>query len=159
MWQEILVPVAVVVALVLFQVGLRYIRLWRVKRWWHRASQSMEAGDLAKASQALHRCVKLMPLWVPARILLASVQASQGNTDDAEKELKLAAQLEPKSAEGHAQLALFYATYRPERDEDARESLRLALKFDPNLRERIRTDPRLKAIRNHKGLSALLQES
>ncbi|NJL73388.1 MAG: hypothetical protein HC888_18580 [Candidatus Competibacteraceae bacterium] len=72
-----------------------------------------------------------------ARRALGAVLAQQDRLDEAERELKMAAELQPRKPGGHLDLALFYARYQPDRAEDTIRALKEAIVHAPQLREDI----------------------
>lgn len=132
--------------LVLFQVLARALRMAQVKHWCAKANKAMEAGDWASAEQSLKRCLARAPLWVPGRRMRAVLLTRTARMDEAEAEFKLAAELQPRDAEGHVQLAMFYATRGPAKAEQAAEALRTAVACAPGLKEALLRDPRFGGI-------------
>lgn len=136
----------VLLGLVLFQVLARAIRMAQVKHWCTKANQAMEAGDWQSAEQSLKRCLARAPLWVPGRRLRAVLLARTQRLDEAEAEFKMAAELQPRDAEGHLQLAVFYAALGPEKAEQGVAALRTAVECDPGLKEALARDPRFEGL-------------
>lgn len=147
--RSVLAGLCILLLLVGFQWTVQRLKVRRMKRWWNRAAEALNAGDLDAAAAALNKCVSAMPMWVQARTLLGVVRAKQGKLTDAEAQLKMAAELQPRQAEGHLQLGLFYATQFSDRDDDAMEALLNGLKYAPELRNALSRDPRLLHLRNH----------
>lgn len=144
--QEIIFGVLLLFGLVGIQAGMRYWTVHRTRRSWHLAQEHMSRGDFGEAEQALARCIKLMPLWTQARMLYGAVLAQQGKLDDAEENLRMAAELEPKQADGHIELGIFYVTAAGRIDEGL-AAFRQALACDERARYRIDTEPRLRDFR------------
>lgn len=140
--------IAVLVALVLYQIAARQIRFMRLKGAWARGNQALQASQLEAAEQEFRRCVRLMPMWKAGRSLLGVVLAQLGRLDEAEQEFKMVASLEPRQPDGHLALAYFYATHQPERADEAIGSFREAVKYDPSLLAKLQDDPRLAALRS-----------
>jgi len=128
----------------------------RIERAVAEAQEAVQDGDLDTAEAALRTCVKLAPLSVPARQYLGAVLAKQGRLEEAEEELRMAADLQPKNGEGHLQLGVFYAACFDDRHEDALDALEKALAHDARLRDRIEGEPRLKPLQSNPRLRALL---
>lgn len=126
------------------QMLMRFARRRRLLRSWKLAEAGLQEGEegISRAETALRRCLKLEPLWTPARMLLADVLARQGRLEDAEAEFQLSAQLHPREAEGHIRLALFYVVHHPERKEEALSALRVALECAPEGGNAFLADPR-----------------
>ena len=138
--------ILMLLGLVGMQLVFRYIKQARMKKWWGCAEGACRAGDFPEAERALRKCVSLMPLWVPARSLLGVVQAKQNKLSEAEEQLKMVAELQPKEAEGFVELAAFYALFLPEQKADAIDALEKAVACDPDLREKLGDDVRLRAL-------------
>ena len=139
----------VVGGLVLVQVLSRLLRDLRLKRHWRHSQEALQTGDLVRAQAALKKCVALMPLWTPPRVLLGVVRARQGDLSGGEAHLKLAAEFHPRQPEGYLQLGLFYASFCPEREDDAINALSKAVEYAPELRESLAHEPRLARLRRH----------
>lgn len=152
--QEVIVGIALLVGLVALQTGMRYWTLHRTRVAWSEAQDHMTRGDFEEAEMALAKCVKLMPLWIQPRMLYGSVLSRLNKLEQAEEHLKLAAELQPKEADGYIELAIFYITVA-ERTEDGIEALRHALEKDPQARHRIDTEPRLRDFRDTDGYAQL----
>ncbi len=153
---EILLGICMLLGIVGIQLAFRKFRMRRMKRHWERAAAACESGDFAGAGPALEKCVSLMPLWVPARALLGVVQARLGKLDKAEEHLKMVSELQPRHAEGHIELAVFYVNFQPGRSGDALAALARAVACDPEARKRIELDERLNGLRGADGFRALL---
>ncbi len=141
------------------QLLFRTLRQLRMKRWWSHAQRALEEENLEEAARGLKRCVGLVPLWVPARLLYGTVLARKGELKEAEEQLKMGAELQPRHPEGHLQLGLFYGTFFPDRAEDATASLKKAFEFGPELVETIEADPRLRHLRADPRFARLVQEA
>ena len=152
--QEVVVGIALLLGLVALQAGMRYWTLHRTRVAWSAAQDYMSRGDFEEAEVALAKCVKLMPLWIQPRMLYGSVLSRLNKLEQAEEHLKLAAELQPKEADGYIELAIFYITVA-ERTEDGVEALRQALAKDPQARHRIDTEPRLRDFRDSDGYAQL----
>lgn len=139
--------IAVLVALVLYQIAARQIRFMRLKAAWTRGNQAFQGAQLDAAEQEFRRCVRLMPMWKAGRAMLGVVLAQLGRLDEAEQEFKMVASLEPRQPDGHLALGYFYATHHPERADDAIDSFQEAVKCDPSLLAKLQADPRLAALR------------
>lgn len=137
----------VLLALVAFQFLSRALRMRRVKGWCEQAQQAMETRDFPAAEKALKQCLEHAPLWVPGRLARAALLAETGQFDEAEKEFVLAANLQPREADGHLHLAVFYAGQHPPKIEPGIEALRKALDCAPNLRGKILHDVRWEPLR------------
>lgn len=145
--QEIIGGIALLLGLVALQAGLRYWTVHRTRSAWTAAQEHMGRGDMKEAEVALARCVKLMPLWIQPRLLYGAVLARLGKLDEAEEHLKMAAQLQPRDADGHIELGIFYVTAAQRIDEGV-QAFRDALACDEKARFRIETEPRLRDFRD-----------
>jgi len=153
---NVIVGVCVLAGIVGFQLAMRYWRTLRMKRCWLQANEALGQGDLATAEGALRKCVGLFPLWVPGRALLGAVLARADKLSDAEEEIRMAAELQPKDARGHLGLGMFYATRQPNRVEEAIDAFSKALECDPALRDRLAQEPLVQYLREHERFRALL---
>ncbi len=153
---QYIVGILVVCGVVSFQVVRRYVRQKRIKQWWMAAEEAVRVEDVDTAEKMVRKCVRAMPLWTPGRVTLAAVLVKRGDLAGAEQEFKLAAELEPRRAEGHLQLGLFYAVHRPDAVSAAVTSFERALECDERVRELLLKDTRLDALRKTDSFKALL---
>ena len=149
----------VVGGLVMVRVLSHTLHDLRLKRHWKQSQEALQADDLPRAEAALKKCVALMPLWTPPRVLLGVVRARQGDLPGGEAHLKLAAEFHPRQPEGYLQLGLYYATFCPEREDDAINALRKAIEYAPELRERLAHEPRLARLRHHPRFQEMLGQT
>ena len=123
------------------------------RRWtgaaWKRGMEANERNDFVEMSNAFRYVVKKYPGWAMARRMLARGLAGAGQHAEAERELRFAAQLEPRNAEGHIDLAAFLLTLSRERDEEALVCVQAALDVAPDMRAALATLPQLRALHSH----------
>jgi len=129
----------------------------RAVRWWNRGIQAIEQADYDSAEQALRRCVRLSPISAPARRLYARALMSHGKIREAEHEVRMATQLEPRNADGFLDLGFFLSACAPERNEEAVEALEKAVALAPNLRGVIAQDERLRPLHELPRFQALVE--
>jgi tetratricopeptide (TPR) repeat protein len=130
-------------------IGFMWSRGYRMRRAWRKSIEALEAGDMATAVKWLQSCVRQSPSFVPARRLLGRTLVALRRFDEAEKHLRLAAQFEPRNAEGHLELAMFLANCPPLRLDEAVEHLAKAFEFAPKLRTEAGQMPQLASLRQH----------
>ncbi|GMV91232.1 MAG: hypothetical protein AMXMBFR82_10100 [Candidatus Hydrogenedentota bacterium] len=130
-------------------IGLMWLRGYRLRRSWRKGIEALEAGDMQTAAAWLQSCVKQSPSWVPARRLLGRALVASGCFEEAEKHLRLAAQFEPRDAEGYLELAMFLANCPPVRLEEAIDQLAKAMEYAPRLRQEADRMPQLAPLRDH----------
>jgi Flp pilus assembly protein TadD len=92
--------------------------------------------------------VKIVPLAVPVRTMLGGVLARNRKLKEAEEHMQMAAELQPRNAEGQLMLGVFYASVFDDRREDAFAALERAVDLDPNIRGRVAQQEGLDAIRD-----------
>jgi len=131
-------------------------RRHRIVSKWNEGIQAFERGDMDAAAKAFRACLRNAPTWVPARRLLGRALAATHRVAEAEKELQLAAKLEPRNPEGHLDFAIFLAHYAPDRPDDAIDALAEAVEHGPRLREKLMSIEPLAPLRNHPRFQALL---
>ncbi len=146
---RIFVGLGILALLLMYQWGRGRMRMSRMKREWEIALRAFKDKDLETAQKSLQRCVRLMPTWTPARFMLGGVLAKRGRLADAEEQLKLGADLEPRNPEGHLQLGMFYVVCHPDRADEAIAALERAAACDPSLRDQFAKAPGLEAIKSH----------
>lgn len=147
--KEALTVLLLIIGVLAVRGALSLSRQIRLKKHWKRAQEALREEDLDSAAAALRRCISLMPLWVMARGTLGVILARQGKLDEAEEQLKLAAELQPRRPEGFVELGLFYALHCEGREDDAIGAFVNAAEHAPELAEQIRRDPRLKHLHAH----------
>ncbi|NUM54047.1 MAG: hypothetical protein HUU46_10425 [Candidatus Hydrogenedentes bacterium] len=111
--------------------------------------EAYERKDFAEVRNAFRYVVKKYPGWAMARRMLARGLAGLGQHAEAEQELRLAAQLEPRNAEGHIDLAIFLASLPRDRHEEAVACIETALGVAPEMRPAVATLPQLRALHSH----------
>ena len=144
---SVLGGIALLIALIGLQVGMRYWTTVRTRRAWEEAQAAMARHDFESAATSLDKTIKLMPLWTHARMIYGVVLSELGRLPEAEEQLKMAADLQPKEADGHIELGIFYVT-TANRPEEGITALRVALACDEKARYRIETEPRLRDFRD-----------
>ncbi len=152
--QEVFFGLLLLIGLVALQTGTRYWTVHRTRKAWTDAQAHLSRGDFDEAEPALARCVKLMPLWIQPRMVYGAVLSRQGKLTEAEEHLKMAAQLQPREADGHIELGIFYVT-AADRIDDGVAAFREALACDDKARYRIDTEPRLREFRDSEAYSQL----
>lgn len=123
------------------------------RRWiraaWKRGMDAYERKDFDEVRAAFHYVVKKHPGWAVARRMLARGLAGLGKHEEAEQELRFAAQLEPRNAEGYIDLAIFLAARSHERHDEAVACVETALDVAPDMRAAVATLPQLRALHTH----------
>jgi len=152
--KEIIAGIVLLLALVGLQAATRFWTVHRTRTAWEEAQAQLARGNFGDAEVALARCVKLMPLWLQPRMLYGAVLARQGKLDLAEEQLKFAAELQPREADGHIELGIFYVT-AAQRIEDGIAAFRNALNCGEGVRHRIETEPRLRDFRTTEAYAQL----
>ena len=146
----------VVVILVVRSVYMQWKRR-RFTMMLQSGAEAIKNQDSAGAESSFRQCVRLAPTSATVRLALGSVLAQRQKYNEAEEQLRLAAQLEPRKPLGHLELGFFFALSVPGRAADAVASFAEALKCAPNLRERLAQDPRLAELRQHAEFQKLLK--
>jgi tetratricopeptide (TPR) repeat protein len=123
------------------------------RRWirgaWEKGMAAYERNDFAEVRKAFLYVVKKHPGWATARRMLARGLVGLGKHAEAEQELRMAAQLEPRNAEGHIDLAIFLASLSHERHEEAVACIETALDVAPDMRTAVATLPQLRSLHSH----------
>jgi tetratricopeptide (TPR) repeat protein len=153
---EVFLGILILLALVGFQAGLQFWNVHRTRVAWQGAQEQLQLDDLVAAEKSLAKCVKLQPLWLQARMLYGAVLSQRGKLADAEEHLKLAAELEPETADGHVELGIFYVT-SANRIEEGLTAFRTALACDDAVRGRLNTDARLREFRDSPAYAELAE--
>ena len=121
----------------------------RIRAAWKRGMEAYERKDFDAVRTAFRYVVKKYPGWATARRMLARGLAGLGKHEEAEQELRFAAQLEPRNAEGHIDLAIFLASRTHERHDDAVACVETALEVAPSMRAAVATLPQLRVLHKH----------
>ncbi|MCC6487572.1 MAG: hypothetical protein IT364_08725 [Candidatus Hydrogenedentes bacterium] len=132
-------------------IGLLWSRRFRLRKAWKDGVAALERGDFPAAENSLRKCLRQAPSWVPPRRLLGRTLVALRRFDEAERELRLTAQFEPRTAEVHLELAVFLSNCPPIRLDEALDSLRTAVNLAPALSEEARRMPLLAPLREHPG--------
>lgn len=151
---ELLVGVVTLGALVALQSGLRYRTHHLLSKAWARAQAELARNNYGEAETQLAECIRLVPLWLPARHLLGAVLAKQGKLDRAEEQFKMAQALQPRNPSGFVELGIFYVTMTNRIDEGIAQ-FREALRLDPEALSSLQKDPRLASFRESDAFMAL----
>lgn len=152
MGAEILIGV-VAVALLVFGVGENWSRGYRARKSFQAGIAAFERGDAAAACAAFERTIALEPLWGPARRILARLYANESRFADAEKQLSLACEFEPRNAEALLDLAYFHARYGgAEGPAKAVDAVRKAIAIAPRILETHRESHEVAALRSSPAL-------
>jgi cytochrome c-type biogenesis protein CcmH/NrfG len=131
-------------------------RLMRFRRLWAEAQESVRDNNWVAAEAALRRCARMMPIAGPVHRLLGGVLARRGKLSEAEKCIRLGAELEPKNPAGFLDLGFLLMSQGPERVEQAIDAFATAVACAPNLRETLAKEPRLEALRRHERFQKLV---
>ncbi len=154
------IGILILFALIGYQWGMRRWKIHRLHEDWKAANAALQRNDLGEAEAAVSRCVKLEPLFVPARQLHGHIAALQGKFEAAEDAYKMAAALQPREGMGYFQLGLYYAQFRPEQVEAAVEALRQAVQHDPKIRALIEQHcAKFKSLQDVPAFQALLEHT
>ncbi|HSS98468.1 MAG TPA: protein kinase, partial [Terriglobales bacterium] len=98
--------------------------------YYRRNSDNPDPQWMKLASQYANRAVELNSDLAMSHLSSGMVAVAQGHNDVAEKQLKTAVSLDPKSALPHAWLAVLYD--KSDRAKQAADELQVALKLNPN---------------------------
>lgn len=108
-------------------------RMHRLKHWWTVGGEALTSGDAAAAVAAFRKCLAIWPAAPNFHEALGTALSQAGQTDEAERELRLAVDLEPARAQSHLNLALFYAFAVAGREHEALDAFARVHELDPNL--------------------------
>lgn len=151
---DLIIGIAALAGLVALRGGMNRWTMHRVRRAWEGACADLDARAYADAESKLATCVRLLPTWIPARFTLGAVLAAQGKLAEAEAQLKLARDLEPREPDGYIELAIYYLT-AAKRPAEGVATLREAIALAPETVQRIRLDPRFAAFRDTEDFARL----
>ena len=136
-----------------------YWRRARLRRWWNKGQDAIKLDDLVTAEVAFRECVRLAPIYAPVRRILGRVLARRRKLDEAEDHLRMGAELEPRNAAGHLELALFLAANRPGRAEEAIDAFAKAIEYAPALRKTLSQENSLAPLRHNERFQKLLKDA
>lgn len=151
-----IVGLALLLLLLAFRWGMAHWQRGRFATQLKRGADALQSGDTAEAESAFRACVRLAPTSAPIRLALGSVLARGHKFRDAEEQLRMAAQLEPRQPRGHLELGFFLALCAPDRPDDAVAAFDEAIRYAPELRAGLAKDPRLTALRQYPSFRELL---
>lgn len=144
--------------IVLLQWASRYWKLARLKRNWTAGQEALTRGDLESAEAAIQTCVRLAPVSAGLQRVLGNVLARQGRLDEAEKRLRLGADLEPRNAAGHLDLGFFFALCFPDKQREVIDAFTAAVSCDGRLRKTLLEHPHLQLLRQDSRFTELLRQ-
>jgi Tfp pilus assembly protein PilF len=153
-WRGILLSVVIVAAM----WGYANSRGWRARRLWQQGMHAINGQDWPVAETSFRKCVRLVPIWTASRKMLAVALVKQNKLDEAEEQLRMASELEPRKPEGHLDLGFFLATQRPDRQEDAITAFARAVEHDPQVRDVLTMEKRLAFLRDNPRFAKLLAQ-
>jgi Flp pilus assembly protein TadD len=155
---DVTAGILMLLLIVVVMFASRQLRMMRLKKWVEAARRATDEKRFEEAEKALRRCLKLAPMWTPARTGLGWVLGQQDKLGEAEEQIKMAAELHPKEAAGHFNLALFYLSFFPDRREDALAALQQGATAAENGDWRdILDDPRWAPLRDEPAFQELLR--
>lgn len=155
---NLFIGVLILFGLVGLQAGSRYWTVSRTKKAWEAAQEALRRDDLETAEREIGDCIKRMPLWLQPRFLLGALLAEQGKLEAAEEHLQMALALQPRDAEGHIELGIFYVTAAG-RPDDGLAAFEQALAHDEKAWRRLETDPRLASFRETEAYASLTAQA
>ncbi|HUW62471.1 MAG TPA: tetratricopeptide repeat protein [Candidatus Bathyarchaeia archaeon] len=148
-------------AVVLLIIALRSVYMqWKRRRFailLKSGADAVKNKDFAGAESAFRDSVRLAPTSAQIRLALGAVLAQRQKFKEAEEQLRLAAQLEPRKPLGHLELGFFLALSAPDRSDEAVAAFAEAVKCAPQVREGLAKDPRLAGLRQHAEFQKLLE--
>ena len=148
-------------AVVLLIIALRSVYMqWKRRRFamlLRAGAEAVKNKDFACAESAFRGCVRLAPTSAQIRLALGAVLAQRQKFKEAEEQLRLAAQLEPRKPLGHLELGFFLALFAPDRADDAVAAFAEAVKCAPKVRESLAKDPRLAGLRQDPEFQKILE--
>jgi len=113
------------------------LRTWQIKHWWTAGHQAIADGKPDAAAAAFRKCLRVWPAAPSFHEALGSALSQAGELEEAERELRMAVDLEPSRAQSHLNMALFYAFVSRGRDRDAVEAFARVRELDPALAEEV----------------------
>lgn len=125
---------------------------------WDETISMVQEKNFEGARERLAKIVKLTPIWADAHRVLGSVLFRLGQSEEAEKELRLAMAFEPRNALAHFDLGVYLIVSDSGRLDEAFDSLAKALELDANVRSHLLELEPLARLRDHPRMKALLGE-
>ena len=141
MGNGILFIVALASLYTLIALGWRFQSRLRLKTQWEAGRAALERGDVEAASRAYAKCVAREPMWAAARSMLAGCLARLGRGDEAEREARLVAEMNPRDPESWRALCMFYALFLPDRLDGVRAAFGEMRRLDPGASTALLRDP------------------
>jgi tetratricopeptide (TPR) repeat protein len=153
---ETAILIGVVVAVMVLRLGFVWSQGYRARKAVERGMIALEQGDFPEAEQALKRCVKLAPIYAPARRVLGRCLAAQQKYTEAEEQIRFASDLEPRNSEGHLELAVFLSRCPPQRFGEALDALEKAVEIQPELAKQLLAISMLEDLHGEERFQALV---
>ncbi len=120
----------IVCALVILgiQLGTRYVRSRRLRRWFQAGMDSYKEKRYPEALGAFQKCVRISPEWLYVRTLAGICLSHTGRHDEALREIEMVEALQPREAETWTLISTFFILCMPENEPRLFEALeRLAV--------------------------------
>ena len=149
MGNGILFIVALASLYTLIALGWRFQSRLRLKTQWEAGRAALERGDVEAASRAYAKCVAREPMWAAARSMLAGCLARLGRGDEAEREARLVAEMNPRDPESWRALCMFYALFLPDRLDGVRAAFGEMRRLDPGASAALLRDPAMARLAPH----------
>ena len=111
----------------------KQFRMHQIKHWWTAGHEALAGGNAGAAVAAFRKCLRIWPAAPNFHEALGTALSRLGKLDEAERELKLAVDLEPSRAQSHLNLALFYAFAVSGREREAVAAFAQVRELSPDL--------------------------
>lgn len=120
---NIVVLVAAASLVLGIQLGTRYWRTRRIKRWFQLGMDAYKEKRYEESLAGFRKCVRLAPEWLYARTLMGISLAHTGHAEEALKEIELVEALQPREAETWTLIITFFLVCMPENESRLFEAL------------------------------------
>lgn len=123
------------------QLGSRYWRARRVKRWFQRGMDAYKEKRYEESLAAFKKCVRLAPEWLYARTLMGISLAHTGHEEEALKEIEMVEALQPREAETWTLITTFFLLCMPDNESRLFEALERLTTLDAEAARQIISQP------------------
>lgn len=156
--RDILVLASAALLLLGIQLGTRYLRSRRLRRWFERGMALYREKQFEPALAAFRQCVRIAPEWLYARTLMGISLAHTGRPEEALKEIELVEALQPREAETWTLITTFFILCMPEDEPRLFGALERLSVLDAKAARTILDQPCFNRYANSPRLHALKQQ-
>ena len=155
---DILGLVTIAILVLGIQLGTKYLRSRRLRRWFERGMSHYKERQYHQALEAFRKCVKIAPEWLHARTLMSISLAQTGLTEEALREIEMVEALQPREAETWTLITTFFILCMPDDESRLFQALERLTTLDAEAARTILSQPCFRRYADSPRLRALKQQ-